>query len=166
MPVHGEYRHLRANADLAIRTGMAKDRVVLAEDGVVVDLVDGRAKITGKVRAGNIYVDAQTVGGVTEATLKDRRTLAEEGVVTVLAIVDADTGRLADPPDFLVRGFVHEPHAFTPAVAVVEKCLARAAKEGIGDPHQLEQLLARDIARWAGRAFRRNPLIIPIVIDA
>ena len=166
MPVHGEYRHLRANADLAIRTGLAKDRVVLAEDGVVVDLVDGRAKITGKVRAGNIYVDAQTVGGVTEATLKDRRTLAEEGVVTVLAIVDADTGRLADPPDFLVRGFVHEPDAFTPAVAVVEKCLARAANEGIGDPHQLEQLLARDVARWAGRAFRRNPLIIPIVIDA
>jgi ribonuclease J len=166
MPVHGEYRHLRANADLAIRTGLAEDRVVLAEDGVVVDLVDGRAKITGKVRAGNIYVDAQTVGGVTEATLKDRRTLAEEGVVTVLAIVDADTGKLADPPDFLVRGFVHQDGAFDPAIAVVEKCLARAAAEGIGDPHQLEQMLARDVARWAGRAFRRNPLIIPIVIDA
>ena len=82
--------------------------VVIAEDGVVVDLVDGHAKITGKVPAGNVYVDAQTVGGVTEATLKDRRTLAEEGVVTVLAIVDADTGKLADPPDFLVRGFVHD----------------------------------------------------------
>jgi ribonuclease J len=166
MPVHGEYRHLRANADLAISTGLAKDRVVLAEDGVVVDLIDGKAKIAGKVRAGNIYVDAQTVGGVTEATLKDRRTLAEEGVVTVLAIVDADTGKLADPPDFLVRGFVHEDGAFDPAVAVIEKCLARAAAEGIGDAHQLEQLLARDVARWAHRTFRRNPLIIPLVIDA
>ena len=114
MPVHGEYRHLRANADLAISTGLAKDRVVLAEDGVVVDLVEGKATITGKVQAGNVYVDAHTVGGVTEATLKDRRTLAEEGVITVLAIVDADTGKLADPPDFLVRGFVHEPDAFDP----------------------------------------------------
>src|SRR6478736_2392364 len=166
MPVHGEYRHLRANADLAISTGLTKDRVILAEDGVVVVLIDGKAKIAGKVRAGNIYVDAQTVGGVTESTLKDRRTLAEEGVVTVLAIVDADTGKLADPPDFLVRGFVHEPDAFTPAVAVIEKCLARAAAEGIGDAHQLEQLLARDVARWAHRTFRRNPLIIPLVIDA
>jgi ribonuclease J len=133
---------------------------------VVVDLVNGQAKIAGKVPAGNVYVDAQTVGGVTETHLKDRRTLAEEGVVTVLAIVDADSGKLADPPDFLVRGFAHEADAFDAAVAVVEKTLAQAAREGIGDPHQLEQLIGRDIGRWSHRKFRRSPLIIPIVIDA
>ena len=166
MPVHGEWRHLRANADLAISTGIDPDHVVIAEDGVVVDLVDGHAKITGKVRAGNIYVDAQTVGGATEDHLKDRRTLAEEGVVTVLAIVDADTGELADKPDFLVRGFAHEPSTFDPAVQVIERTLARAAAEGIGDPHQLESMLSRDIGRWSHRAFRRSPLIITIVIDA
>ncbi|GEP38009.1 ribonuclease J [Nocardioides psychrotolerans] len=166
MPIHGEYRHLRANADLAISTGMDPKTVVLAEDGVVVDLVDGKVSVTGKVAAGNIYVDAQTVGGVTEATLKDRRTLAEEGVVTVLAIVDADSGALADPPDFLVRGFVHEKGAFDPATAVIERTLARAASEGIGDARQLEQMLARDVGRWAHKTFRRSPLIIPIVIDA
>jgi ribonuclease J len=78
MPIHGEYRHLKANAELAIATGAPRDRVVIAEDGVVVDLVNGQAKIAGKVPAGNVYVDAQTVGGVTETHLKDRRTLAEE----------------------------------------------------------------------------------------
>ncbi|MGZ5405000.1 MAG: MBL fold metallo-hydrolase RNA specificity domain-containing protein, partial [Nocardioides sp.] len=166
MPVHGEWRHLRANADLAIATGVDPDNVVIAEDGVVVDLVEGRAQITGKVPAGNIYVDAQTVGGVTEVHLKDRRTLAEEGVVTVLAIVDADTGKLADRPDFLVRGFVHEPKTFESAIAVVERTLAHAAAEGIGDAHQLEQMLSRDIGRWSQKTFRRSPLIIPIVIDA
>ncbi len=166
MPVHGEWRHLRANADLAISTGIDPERVVIAEDGVVVDLVDGRARITGKVPAGNVYVDAQTVGGVTEAHLKDRRTLAEEGVVTVLAIVDADTGELTDRPDFLVRGFAHEPTAFESAVKVIERTLAHAAAEGIGDPHQLEHMLSRDIGRWAHKSFRRSPLIIPIVIDA
>ncbi|GAA2007657.1 ribonuclease J [Nocardioides kribbensis] len=166
MPVHGEYRHLRANADLAISTGMDPANVVLAEDGVVVDLVDGKASVVGKVRCGNVYVDAQTVGGVTEATLKDRRTLAEEGVVTVLAIVDADTGELADPPDFLVRGFEHAPDAFDPAVKVIERTLARAAAEGIGDSQQLEQMLGRDIGRWSHKTFRRSPLIIPLVIDA
>ena len=128
MPVHGEYRHLRANADLAISTGLAKDRVVLAEDGVVVDLVAGRAKITGKVRAGNVYVDAQTVGGVTEATLKDRRTLAEEGVVTVLAIVDADTGKLAEDPDFLVRGFPPETMDFSAATPAIQTALTKATR--------------------------------------
>ena len=166
MPVHGEWRHLRANADLAISTGIDPDRVVIAEDGVVVDLVEGRASITGKVPAGNVYVDAQTVGGATEATLKDRRTLAEQGVVTVLVIVDADTGRLADPPDFLVRGFVHEPDAFDAAEPIIERTLARAASEGIGDAHQLEQMLCRDIGRWSHKTFRRSPLIIPLVIDA
>jgi ribonuclease J len=166
MPVHGEWRHLRANADLAIATGVPASGVVIAEDGVVVDLVDGHVKVTGKVPAGNVYVDGNEVGGVTEATLRDRRTLAEEGVVTVLAIVDADSGKLADPPDFLVRGFVHDEHTFDAAIPVIEKTLERAASEGIGDSHQLEQMLGRDISRWAERKFRRTPLIIPIVIDA
>jgi len=166
MPVHGEWRHLHANAQLAISTGIDPANVVIAEDGVVVDLLDGRARVTGKVPAGNVYVDAQTVGGVTEAALKDRRTLAEEGVVTVLAIVDADTGKLAEPPDFLVRGFTHNASDFDPAIPIIEKTLAHAAKEGIGDSWQLEQMISRDIGRWAHKTFRRSPLIIPIVIDA
>ena len=98
--------------------------------------------------------------------LKDRRTLAEEGVVTVLCIVDADSGRLADPPDFLVRGFAHEPTTFDSAIPVIERTLKHAATEGIGDAHQLEQMLSRDIGRWSLKTFRRRPLIIPIVIDA
>jgi ribonuclease J len=166
MPVHGEWRHLRANGDLAIRTGVDPKRVVLAEDGVVVDLVDGRATITGKVPAGNVYVDGETVGGATEAHLKDRRTLAEEGVVTVVAIVDADTGQLVEPPDFLAHGFVHDDTTFDAAVPLIEKALARAAEEGIRGSIQLEQLITRAVGGWAHRAYRRSPMIIPIVIDA
>jgi ribonuclease J len=166
MPVHGEWRHLQANADLAVSTGVDPKRVVIAEDGVVVDLVGGHAKVTGKVPAGNVYVDAQTVGGATETTLKDRRRLAEEGVVTVLALVDADTGELAEPPEFLIRGFVHDQEKFQAAVPVVEKTLARAAREGIGDAHQLEQMITHDVGRWAHQKFRRSPLIITIVVEA
>jgi ribonuclease J len=98
--------------------------------------------------------------------LKDRRTLAEEGVVTVLAIVDADTGALAEPPEFLIRGFVHDEEAFEAAVPVVKKTLARAAREGIGDAHQLEQMITHEVGRWAHKKFRRSPLIIAIVVDA
>jgi ribonuclease J len=166
MPVHGEWRHLRANADLAISTGVAPADVVLAEDGVVVDLIDGRARITGKVPAGYVYVDGMTVGGASDASLKDRRTLAEEGVITVVALVDADTGALAEPPDFIARGFVHDDTTFKNLVPAIEKTLATAAREGIGDAHQLEQLITRAVSSWAFKTYRRNPMIIPVVIDA
>jgi len=166
MPVHGEWRHLKANADLAIRTGVDPSRVVIAEDGAVVDLVDGRASITGQVAASNVYVDGSTVGGATEDSLTDRRTLAEEGVITVVAIIDADSGRLAEPPDFLARGFVHEAASFDGAVPMIEKELARAAEEGVTDVTQLEALIARAVGGWAHRSHRRSPMIIPVVIDA
>ncbi len=166
LPVHGEWRHLQANADLAIRTGVDPSRVVLAEDGAVVDLVSGRASITGAVPASNVYVDGSTVGGATEASLTDRRTLAEEGVITVVAIIDADSGRLAEPPDFLARGFVHEAASFDAAVPLIEKELARAAEEGVTAVDQLEGLIARAVANWAHRSHRRSPMIIPVVIDA
>src|SRR4051795_999816 len=130
MPVHGEWRHLKANADLAIATGVRPQNVVVAEDGVVVDLVNGQAKITGKVPAGLVYVDGMTVGGATEASLKDRRTLAEEGMITVVLLVDADTGELAEPPDFLARGFVHDDSTFDAVIPVIEKTLATAAQDG------------------------------------
>jgi ribonuclease J len=166
MPVHGEWRHLKANGDLAIRTGVPAENVVLAEDGVVIDLVDGRATVSGKVPAGLVYVDGMTVGGATEASLKDRRTLAEEGFITIVAIVDADTGLLTEPPDFLARGFVHDESTFTSLVPLLEKTLATAAKEGIGEQHQLEQLIHRTVSRWAHDTYRRRPVILPIIIDA
>ncbi len=166
MPVHGEWRHLRANGDLATRTGVHPKGVVIAEDGVAVDLVDGRVSITGKVPAGNVYVDGMTVGGATEASLKDRRNLAEEGVVTVVAIVDADTGRLVEPPDFLARGFVHDDATFKEVVPLIEQALARAADEGVGSAIQLEQLISRAVGNWAHRTYRRSPMVIPVVVDA
>jgi ribonuclease J len=166
MPVHGEWRHLSANGALAVRTGVPADNVVLAEDGVVVDLIDGQAKVTGKVPAGYVYVDGMTVGGATEASLKDRRTLAEEGFITIVALVDADTGELTEPPEFLARGFVHDEGTFEAVVPYIEKALAKAATEGIGDPHQLEQLIGRTVSRWANDTYRRRPVILPIIIDA
>jgi ribonuclease J len=166
VPVHGEWRHLQANAAIAIRTGIPAANVHIAEDGVVVDLVNGKAAITGKVPAGYVYVEGSTVGDITEASLKDRRSLASEGVITVIALIDADTGKLAEKPDFIARGFTHEQRTFEPVVPLLEKALAKAAGEGIGDVRQLEQIITRTVSRWAHSDGRRSPLIIPVVIDA
>ncbi|MDX6262497.1 MAG: ribonuclease, partial [Kribbellaceae bacterium] len=106
------------------------------------------------------------VGGVTEANLKDRRTLAEEGVVTVVLLVDANTGHLAEPPDFLARGFVHDDTTFKDVIPIIEDTLAKAAAESIGDANALEELVGRAVGNWTWRHWRRRPVIIPVVIDA
>ncbi|WP_131104720.1 ribonuclease J [Ornithinimicrobium sufpigmenti] len=166
MPVHGEWRHLRANADLAIATGIDPERVVVVDDGVVVDLVDGKIKVTGKVRAGYVYVSAGTVGDVTEESLRDRVTLSQEGTVTVVALVDADTGKLTEQPDFLARGLGTAETLFDGAVPAIESALAEAAAQGVSDPQELEKRIGRAVTRWAGRKHRRNPLVVPVVIEA
>ncbi|MFC7485451.1 ribonuclease J [Knoellia sp. CPCC 206453] len=166
LPVHGEWRHLRANADIAIRTGVDADRVLIAQDGSVIDLIDGRAKITGTVPAGLVYVDAMTVGGATEETLHVRRTLAEEGVITIVCIIDPDTGALAEEPDYLAHGFPPDLLDFSGATPLIQKALTKAATDGIEDLEQIEDLVRRAASTWAHRAHRRSPLIIPVVVDA
>jgi ribonuclease J len=166
LPVHGEWRHLRANADIAIRTGVERDRVLIAQDGSVIDLVDGRATITGTVPAGLVYVDAMTVGGATEETLHVRRTLAEEGVVTIVCIIDPDTGKLTEDPDYLAHGFPPEVMDFSAATPAIQAALTKATKDGIEDLDQIEDLVRRAASNWAHRAHRRSPLIIPVIVDA
>jgi ribonuclease J len=166
LPVHGEWRHLRANADIAIRTGIDAKGTVIAEDGSVIDLVNGRASLTGSVPAGLIYVDGMTVGGTTEQSLHVRRTLAEEGVLTIVLIVDPDTGKIVEPPDYLAHGFASDAMDFSDATPRIQKALTKAAKEGIADLEQIEELVRDAASTWAHRRHRRSPLIIPVIVDA
>lgn len=165
LPIHGEWRHLHANAELAIQTGVSQDRVIIGYDGVVVDLLDGKAEVVGQVPAGHVYVDGTTVGVVTESSLKDRRILSQQGVVSVVALFDVETGKLSEDPDFLTRGFMEE-FTFTGAVGAIQKVLAEARKDEITDLDELEALIGKTVSRWLQRAHRRNPLVIPILIEA
>jgi ribonuclease J len=165
MPVHGEWRHLRANADLAVQTGVPRDRTVLAEDGVVVDLVDGRAQIVGAVPCGYVYVDGSSVGDVTESSLKDRRILRDEGFISVVVVVDSVTGKVVGGPEIHARGFAEDPSVLEELRGLVEAALERAAAEGIGDTWQLQQLVRRTVGKWVSDTHRRRPMIIPLVVE-
>ncbi|MFW3384629.1 UNVERIFIED_CONTAM: ribonuclease J [Kocuria sp. CPCC 205274] len=166
LPVHGESKHLHANAELAIRTGVDPENVLIGRDGTVIDLVDGRARISGQVEAGLVYVDGHTVGKVTEETLVERRLLQEGGVVTVVAIVDADTNALAEPLEFLAKGFVHDEHVFDGAADKVKNALARPATSKVADLEKLESIIAETVSRHLERAYRRAPLVTVVVVDA
>lgn len=164
MPVHGEWRHLRANAALAVATGVPSDHVVIAEDGVVVDLVDGRAKITGRVEVGHVYVDGLSVGDVGESTLSDRLILGEGGFIAITVAVDSTTGRAVAPPTVSGRGFSDDPKALDEVVSLVEMELSHTESEGITDSHRIAQSVRRVVGRWVADTYRRRPMIVPTVI--
>jgi ribonuclease J len=165
MPVHGEWRHLRAHARLASLTGVPDDRIVIAEDGVVVDLVDKVASIAGAVECGYVYVDGLTVGEVTESSLKDRRILGEEGFISIIMVVDTSSGKVVGGPEIHARGSGIGEMAFDDLLPKVEDALARATADGISDAHALRQLTRRVIGKWVSDSYRRRPMIIPVVVE-
>ncbi len=166
MPVHGEWRHLRAHARLASLSGVPDGNIVIAEDGVVVDLVDGQASVVGAVPCGYLYVDGLTVGEVTESQLKDRRILGEEGFVSVVIVVDASSGKMVAGPEIHARGSGIDDAAFAEVLPKIEDALAMAAADGISDAHQISQLARRIVGKWVSDNYRRRPMIIPVVIEA
>ena len=165
MPIHGEWRHLRAAGELAQATGVPDSRVLRADDGVVVDLVDGRARVVGAVPCGYVYVDGLSVGDVGDAQLKDRRILGEEGFVSVFVVVDSASGKVVAGPEIHARGFAEDGAVFDEVRAMIEEALAEAGREGGSDMHQLSQLVRRTVGRWVSGRFRRRPMIVPIVIE-
>ncbi len=166
MPIHGEIRHLVANGALAVKTGLAPERVVLAEDGVVVDLADGLARIAGAVPCGYVYVDGSSVGEITDVELKDRRILGEEGFISVFAVVDTTTGRVISGPHIHARGVAEDDAVLREIVPAVSRALSEAAASGSADTHQLQQVIRRVVGRWVASTLRRRPMIIPVVVEA
>lgn len=166
MPVHGEYRHLMANAKLAQDTGIPAENTIIAENGTVVDLRGGVAKVVGQLDLGFVYVDGSTVGEITDADLKDRRILAEEGFISVIVVVDAATGRIITGPEVHARGFAEDDSVFDDVKPKIAAALTEAAQSGVRDTHALSQVARRTIGRWVNQRLRRRPMIVPLVIEA
>ena len=166
LPVHGEWRHMRANAEIAKGVGIAPDRILLADDGVVVDLVDGRASITGYVPVGFVYVDGSSVGDVTETLLKDRRVLGEEGFISIFAAVDLIDSKVVVGPEIHARGLGLDDEAMLPLLEQVRDALEESLRHGTTDPHELQQLVRRRVGKWISGTHRRRPMIVPVIVEA
>ncbi|WP_403020031.1 ribonuclease J [Salinibacterium sp. GXW1014] len=166
LPVHGEYRHLVANQQLAVQTGIPEENTIIAEDGTVIDLRDGEATVVGQLDLGYVYVDGSTVGEITDADLKDRRILAEEGFISIFAAIDAQTGRVIVGPEIQSRGFAEDEAVFDAVKPQVVKALAEAAENGTRDAHAFSQVIRRTVGRWVNTQHRRRPMIVPVVIEA
>ena len=165
MPVHGEWRHLKANAELAISAGLPRGNALIIENGVVVDLINHEAQVVGSVPCGFVYVDGQSIGDITETSLKDRRILGEEGFISVVVVIDSQSGKIVAGPDIHARGFNEDMALFDDVKLKIEKALAAAVVEGINGTHQLSQIVRKTVGGWVGGEHRRKPMIIPVVIE-
>ncbi len=165
IPIHGEWRHLKANAELAIQSGVPRQNTFIAENGIVVDLVDHVAEVAGAIPVGFVYVDGQSIGDITEDSLKDRRILGEEGFISVIVVIDSQSGKIVAGPDIHARGFNEDAALFDEVRGDIEKALAHAVAGGTNGTHQLSQVVRRTIGSWVGQKHRRKPMIVPVVIE-
>lgn len=165
MPVHGEWRHLRANKELAISTGVNRDNVVLAQNGVVVDMVNGRAQVVGQIPVGNLYVDGVTMGDIDADILADRTSLGEGGLISITAVIDNRTGRLLERPTVQTSGFSEDSKSMMGEVTELsETTMNDLAAEGENDPYRMVQQLRRKLSRFVEQKWKRQPVIMPTVI--
>lgn len=165
LPVHGEWRHLKANAELAIAAGVKRENTFVIENGIVVDLVDHVAEVAGAIPCGFVYVDGQSIGDITEASLKDRRILGEEGFISVIVVIESQTGKIIAGPDIHARGFNEDAGLFDEVRGQIEIALKAAVTEGVNGTHQLSQVVRRTIGSWVGQKHRRRPMIVPVVVE-
>jgi ribonuclease J len=166
LPVHGEHRHLRANAEVAVATGIPAEQVLVVEDGVVVDLHEGRAQVVGVQPVANVFVDGTTVGGeLAETSVRDRKILSEDGFVSVVVVVDSTTGAIVSGPEIHARGLAEDDATFDSIKPTIVAAVEDAARSGYDDTYALQQTIRRTIGPWLSRRLRRRPMIIPVVIE-
>jgi ribonuclease J len=165
LPVHGEWRHLKANAEIAIQAGVPRENAFIIENGIVVDLINHEAEVVGAVPVGFVYVDGDSIGDITESSLKDRRILGEEGFISVIVVIESQTGKIIAGPDIHARGFNEDEALFDEVRGQIEKALTAAVAEGVNGTHQLSQVVRRTIGGWVGQKHRRRPMIVPVVVE-
>ena len=164
LPVHGEIRHLIANAELAQRTGVPAERTIVVEDGAVVDLARGKARVVGQLECGYIFVDGSTVGDIGDSELTDRKILGEEGFISIVVVVNFHDDSIVSGPDIHARGFAEDDSVFDGIRTELVQVIGRAMAEGVEDTYQLQQVVRRTIGRWVNNNYRRRPMILPIVV--
>lgn len=169
IPVHGEYRHLIAQKEVAMSLGYDKEDVIIAKSGDVIELSDEKAAIVGKVHTGAILVDGLGVGDVGNIVLRDRQNLAENGIIIVVLTLEKYTGQLVAGPDIVTRGFVYVREAeelLDEARAIVTDSVLRCLGKNITDWSKIKNIIKDDLSEYLWKKMKRNPVILPIIMEA
>jgi ribonuclease J len=167
MPIHGEYRHLYANKDIAEFMGISADRIFVSDVGRVLEIDRKSAKLSGEVPAGNVLVDGAGVGDIGSVVLRDRKHLAEDGLVVVVATVDG-YGEIVSGPDVVSRGFVYvkESEELMQRVKdIASQSISKAMTKRVKDWATIKGAVKDEVAKFIFKETKRRPMILTIIMD-
>ncbi len=168
VPVHGEYRHLALHAKIAARAGLPEDRITQVEDGDVIELDQGRIRRGERVRTGMVLVDGLGVGDVGPVVLRDRRVLADDGILICVLTIDGQTGEVIAGPDLISRGFVYADESrdlLDEAARRVSDALEPLEDEGVTEWAAIKKACRRSLGQFIWESTKRRPMIMPIVME-
>lgn len=168
VPVHGEFKHLKAHAKLAEQIGIDKDNIFILESGNILELGETEANVIGKVPVGAILVDGLGVGDVGNVVLRDRQRLAEDGIVVVVAVLDSHANTLINGPDVISRGFVYARESediLEDAQGIAYESIERCLDRGISDWGKIKSVMRDDLSDHIWKTMKRRPMILPILIE-
>ena len=168
VPVHGEYRHMALHIELAQKSGVKKAHTMLVEDGDVLELANGQVRKTGRIPAGYVLVDGLGIGDVQDVVLRDRRLLADDGIIVCVVTIDSQNGELLAGPDVISRGFVFEDQAgefLEQARAEIRDSLATLAQDEITDWAAVRRTVRKSLGRFVFKETGRRPIILPVVME-
>ena len=168
MPVHGEYRHLIRHKELAEGMGMSPDRIFVSDIGKIVEISDEGAKFNGVVPAGKVLIDGSGIGDVGNIVLRDRKNLAENGLIIAVATVSLEEGILMSGPEIISRGFVYvreSEELMNGAKDIATRVLIDALDEGVREWNELKTIIKNAITKYIFAKTKRKPVILPILLN-
>ncbi len=166
VPVHGEYKHLKKNASLAMAMGIPSDRILIGDIGKVMETDGVDMKFVGSVPAGQVFVDGLGVGDVGSIVLRDRKHLAEDGLIIAVVAIDSVSGQIAAGPDIISRGFVYvreAEHMMAEAREIVRRCVEDCASNGLNDWGHMKTVIKDKLSSYLYNQTKRSPMILPVI---
>ena len=168
IPVHGEYKHLKAQAKIASDLGIDKEDIFILRSGDVLELSEDTAEVTGKVPVGAIFVDGLGVGDVGNVVLRDRQHLAEDGIMIVVMGLESGSDQLISGPDIVSRGFVYvreSDELLEEARVTVNDAVQRCLDRGVKDWGKLKNAIKESLSDYVWKKTKRRPMILPIIME-
>ena len=168
IPVHGEFRHRKAQAQLALELGMPKENVLMISSGDVLEISEDGAEVVGKVPAGPVFVDGLGIGDVGNIVMRDRQHLAEDGIIIVVLTLEGGSGQLLAGPDIVSRGFVYVRESedlMEEAQAIVDQAVADCLEHHVSDWGKIKNIIRDSLSDFLWKRIKRNPMILPIIME-